>query len=135
MGWGGLGGPFSAGAGFTGGVTNSGLISAGNLTGGPIPLDPAIFVANFTSFSGGIINASGGVISAKSIGVAAGGISTFSGGIFNRGTIAAGAAGVAVLGGLFGPGTSGVFTGGISNTGQYRPGVRRGGCLLVLGPF
>ena len=75
---------------FTGGISNTGLISAGGSAGGlPIGLG-AVGVGGLNSFAGGIFNASGGVISAKSIGVAVAGNATFSGGILNRGTIAAG---------------------------------------------
>jgi hypothetical protein len=64
---------------FTGGITNSGHISN---DGGP-----AIAVENVTSFSGGIVNASGGVINPLHGGINVRGISIFSGGIANSGTI------------------------------------------------
>ena len=48
---------------------------------------PAIAVENVTSFSGGIVNASGGVINPLHGGIVVRGISIFSGGIVNSGTI------------------------------------------------
>ena len=65
---------------FLGGIANKGTISAG------APSQAAIFVFEVSSFSGGIVNSTGGVISAVNAGVGALGDSIFFGGIVNKGT-------------------------------------------------
>ncbi len=96
---------------FTGGITNTGTVLSG-------VDNAAIFVANVSAFSGGIINENslGGHIGIQVTACGCGGIvSTFSGGIFNSGTIGVGgiAGGTGIL-------VSGVatFMDGIHNTGM-----------------
>ncbi len=83
---------------FSGGITNSGSMSA---TGTAIS-------ANATTIAGGITNS--GTIAAQNIGIYVAADSTFANGITNSGTIAAQQSGVAVVSGS-------TFSGGINNSG------------------
>jgi hypothetical protein len=88
-----------------GGIANKGTISAG------APSQAAIFVFEVSSFFGGIVNSTGGVISAVNAGIGALGDSIFFGGIANKGTIIAnGGAAIDVL-------NVTTFSGGIINQG------------------
>ena len=71
-------------SGFSGGITNAGLI------------DPktGIAVINVSSFSGGIVNAGGATINASAVGILVNIVSTFQGGITNAGVITAATFGV-----------------------------------------
>jgi outer membrane autotransporter protein len=106
---------------FTGGVTNSGSITAGSA---------GIWVMAAGSFASGITNAAGGVITAQNgirVGLFAGPsgrttagaytVSNFSGGITNNGMITAADNGILVT-------SVSTFSGGISNSGTIvaRPG-------------
>ena len=88
-------------SGFSGGITNAGLI------------DPktGIAVINVSSFSGGIVNAGGATINASAVGILVNIVSTFQGGITNAGVITAATFGVQITG-------VSTFSGGnISNSG------------------
>jgi hypothetical protein len=91
---------------FLGGIANKGTISAG------APSQAAIYVFEVSSFSGGIVNSTGGVISAVNAGIGASGDSVFSGGIAHKGAISA-HRGVAID--VVGVTT---FSGGIINQGK-----------------
>jgi uncharacterized protein with beta-barrel porin domain len=94
---------------FTGGVTNSGIVTAGSA---------GIWVMAAGSFAGGITNAAGGVITAQNgirvgFGLTSSGayaVSNFSGGITNHGMITATRTGISV-------GNVSTFSGRISNAG------------------
>jgi Hint domain len=101
---------------FSGGITNSGAITAGALiatTSGSYYeyYNQSIRVENVGDFQGGIVNASNGSLSGGITGIAvldSFGSGTFSGGISNSGTITAAAYGVKVE-------DSATFLGGIVN--------------------
>ncbi|WP_143201926.1 autotransporter domain-containing protein [Bradyrhizobium sp. NAS96.2] len=106
---------------FSGGISNSGTISAGGYYG--IVVGGAVTVS---SFSGGINNS--GTISAGVDGILVGGgtvtVSSFSGGISNSGMISAGAYGIVVGSDDYSNGVSVIsgFSGGISNSGTISAG-------------
>ena len=93
---------------FSGGITNSGSISA---AGG-------ISVDGVSTFAGGIVNAAGGTITATTgAGIAVGGthsgaylVGSFGGGVSNAGTISAAGTGILING-------VSTFNGGITNSG------------------
>jgi len=91
----------SGGGTFSGGVTNSGTISA-RIDG--------VKVEDYASFQGGIVNQSGASIAAGADGILASGISTFDGGITNGGTITGSGAGIVVA-------EVTTFIGDVSNSG------------------
>ena len=81
---------------------NSGVISSTSFGG--------VVVDNVFTFSGGIANLSGGIITAAKTGLLVENGATFSGGISNAGTISAGSAGIELR-------NIPHFSGGVSNTG------------------
>jgi hypothetical protein len=114
---------------FTGGITNSGTISA---TGENVA---GILVQSVSTFAGGISNS--GIISAVNtnakvlfFGIEVYGDSAFTGGITNSGTISAGPAGYAE--GIFVE-TVTSFAGGITNTGRISVEGHTGVGILVDG--
>jgi uncharacterized protein with beta-barrel porin domain len=92
---------------FSGGIVNTGAISAGR---------SGIYVINVASFSDGISNGSGGTISAATYGIYVAAVSTFGGGISNSGTISASA-----HTGIFVDAVAN-FAGGIANSGTISAG-------------
>jgi len=103
----------SSGSGtFSGGISNSGAISASAY---------GVKVEGYATFKDGIVNESGATISAGGDGIVVeGGITSFDGGITNSGTIAGSGAGIA-LGGVS------TFTGDVSNSGTIS--------VAASGPF
>ena len=73
---------FPAAPTFSGGVTNSGTISASTQSG--------ILIQENASFSGGVVNNAGGVIRANFSAIDIFNDSVFSGGVTNKGTLVAG---------------------------------------------
>jgi hypothetical protein len=130
---------------FLGGITNSGTISGGAISGG-LP-NVGVFVANVSIFSGGIVNNSGGRIAAGSNGIEIKLVTTFTGGISNSGTIIARSHGIVVssvaMFGSGGPGGGITNTGAISvsnaaievstNVGSFTGGISNSGKLTALG--
>ena len=134
---------------FSGGITNTGTISANGST-----IEDAIFVGGaafdfasvtLSSFSGGITNQDG-TFSAGGDGIIVGGfafdhgsvtVTSFTGGIDNNGgTISAGAGGIIVGGTAYSGGTVTVsnFSGGITNSGNITAGgVGAGGVGIGVG--
>jgi hypothetical protein len=96
----------AAGDTFSGGITNSGTISAG---GAGVIVDPTIVQSE--TFLGGITN--NGSITANSVGIGVANIASFGGGITNTGTIS-GDTGIKLTGT---PGTSVFDSGVIDGTG------------------
>ena len=130
----------SSGSGtFSGGISNSGAISARvngikedgyatfqggivNQTGGTISAGTGIVVESAISFDGGITNS--GAITATGVGIALGGVSTFTGDVSNSGTISVAASGP--FGGSpkgISVGDVGDFTGDIANSGGISAAV------------
>jgi uncharacterized protein with beta-barrel porin domain len=89
---------------FSGGITNSGMISAG----------AGIGVGNTSTFSGGISNG-GTITSPAGSGIAISTISTFAGGIGNSGALLVGGQGIIAN-------SISAFSGGISNGGNLSAG-------------
>ncbi len=103
---------------FGGGISNSGLISAGS--GFPAT---GIGVGGVSVFSGGIDNGPNGTITASglfSLGIAVQSVATFNGDITNRGLINVATAGSAIGIFVFGVDT---FTGSIINSGSISAGA------------
>jgi autotransporter passenger strand-loop-strand repeat protein len=110
---------------FSGGITNSGTISAGAdgiVVGGKAATGFSVTISTFT---GGIVNSTGGTISAGHDGIvigstAAGGgtvtVSDFSGGVVNAGTIKGNSIGIDIDNVL-------TFSNGITNTGTISAGT------------
>ena len=124
-------GPFSVAAinvngasTFSGGINNSGSLTA----------QTGIVVQNLTSFTGGITNSHGGVITASNGGIIVSGVTAFSGGITNNGTITvSGAGGFSAAGiALFETKT---FTGNIVNTGSLNATTGNRICTCVMSTF
>ena len=90
---------------FSGGITNSGMISAG----------AGIGVGNTSTFSGGISNA-GTITSPAGSGIAISTISTFAGGISNSGALLVGGLGIVAN-------SISAFSGDISNGGTLSAGL------------
>lgn len=90
---------------FSGGITNSGMISAG----------AGIGVGNTSTFSGGISNA-GTITSPAGSGIAISTISTFAGGISNSGALLVGGLGIVAN-------SVSAFSGDISNGGTLSAGL------------
>ena len=93
---------------FAGGVSNVGTIQGG--LGG-------ILINGIPTFTGGIANGSGGLISATGVAIDINGVTAFGGGINNAGTVSSGGGTGIVVGG----GTAS-FAGGIANTGTISAG-------------
>jgi uncharacterized protein with beta-barrel porin domain len=89
---------------FSGGITNSGMISAG----------AGVAVGNLITFSGGISNG-GTITSPAGSGLAVSTISTFAGGITNSGAVLVGGLGITVN-------SVSAFSGGITNGGNLSAG-------------
>jgi hypothetical protein len=129
----------SSGSGtFSGGISNSGAISADvygikedgyatfqggivNQTGGTISAGAGILVESATSFDGGITNS--GAITATAVGIALGGVSTFTGDVSNSGTISVAASGPFGSPTGISVGDVGDFAGDIANSGSISAGV------------
>ena len=92
---------------FAGGVSNVGTIQGG--LGG-------ILINGIPTFTGGIANGSGGLISATGVAIDINGVTAFGGGINNAGTVSSGGTGILVGGG------TASFAGGIANTGTISAG-------------
>lgn len=102
------------GSTFIGGITNAGTLSAKSGVGISVSgvtsfgggitnygaIDPAVGMAvnNVSLFSGNIVNAAGGTITASRTGIQVSNVSTFQGNISNAGTIAASSFGILVGG-------------------------------------
>jgi len=129
----------SSGSGtFSGGISNSGTISADawgvkvegyatfqggivNQTGGTISAGAGIVVESATSFDGGITNS--GAITAAGVGIALGDVSTFTGDVSNSGTISVAASGPFGSPTGISVGDVGDFAGDIANSGSITAGV------------
>jgi len=111
---------------FTGGISNSGLLSAAA---------DGIWINDVTTFSGGIVNATGGTISSGNIGIEvdlADG-DTFTGGITNHGVITGAIDGILVIDSP----PKETFLGGITNTGSITATSSNGievDAITVFGP-
>jgi uncharacterized protein with beta-barrel porin domain len=117
---------------FSGGITNSGILSAAS--------GDAINLANISMFSGGIGN--GGTISAALSAISVSNITTFSGGISNSGKISTTGGNGILFGGNANIGgssqtivvTVSTFSGGISNSGTISvagAGILAGGIARI----
>ena len=113
-----------------GGITNSGTIIAGAAN------DAGIKLFQTTTFAGGIVNASTGIITHADTGILVAAESTFSGGVTNAGTITGNFNGIRV--GSLG-GSPATFIGNISNSGTITDlgstgaGPGNGGINVVAG--